>query len=410
MSLLKKLADKHLTSGTIRLVKPDGSEETLGTGERSLSVRLVDNGVLGELARNPRLALGETFMDGRLIIEDGSILDLLEIVQKSNRWEDGGLGATFIARSNALKKAQRWLRRNNPVTSRKNVAHHYDLGNDLYALFLDERRQYSCGYVTDEGADLEKIQADKLAHIAAKLYLREGDHVLDIGSGWGGMAIYLHRVAGVKVTGVTLSVEQLDYARKAAQKAGVSEHVRFELTDYRSLTGTYDRIVSVGMFEHVGEAHYDEFYTTCRRLLKDDGVMLLHTIGKFGQASGPDPFTDKYIFPGYHIPSLSQMVEASEKARLISSDVETLRLHYAHTLRHWLAHTEANEAEIVRMHDERFYRLWLYYLAGGVVMFEDGGACNYQVQYVKDRRALPITRDYMAETEKLYRQRDAERA
>ncbi|WP_343344490.1 cyclopropane-fatty-acyl-phospholipid synthase family protein [Sphingomicrobium sp. XHP0239] len=403
MSLLKKLADKHLTAGRITLVKPDGSEETLGSGSRSLRVRLAGGRVIGDIARNPRLALGESFMDGRLVIEDGSILDLLEIVQKSNRWEDGGLGATPFARSNAVKQAQRWLRRNNPVTSRKNVAHHYDIGNDLYALFLDRRRQYSCGYVTDPAHGLEQIQADKLAHIAAKLHLRPGDHVLDIGSGWGGLAIYLHQVAGVEVTGVTLSRQQLDYARAKAEAAGFADKVRFRLMDYRSLEGPFDRIVSVGMFEHVGEAHYELFYRKCRDLLADDGVMLLHTIGKYGQASGPDPFTDKYIFPGYHLPSLSQMTVASEKARLITSDVETLRLHYAHTLRHWLERTEAHRDEIVAMYDERFYQLWLYYLAGGIVMFEDGGACNYQVQYIKDRRALPITRDYMAEAEARYR-------
>ncbi|MCJ8191032.1 SAM-dependent methyltransferase [Sphingomicrobium aestuariivivum] len=403
MSLLKKLADQHLTAGTITLIRHDGSTETIGSGERTLTLRLHDASVVGDVVRNPRLHLGEAYMDGRLTIEDGTILDLLEIVQKSSRWEEGGLSASPFRTSTTLGKAARWLRRNNPVTSRKNVAHHYDIGNDLYALFLDPRRQYSCAYVRDENLGLEEIQADKLAHIAAKLHLREGDHVLDIGSGWGGLAIYLHKVAGVKVTGVTLSTEQLDYARKAAAEAGCGDAVSFQLIDYRALSGSFDRIVSVGMFEHVGEAHYDEFYAKCRELLSPDGVMLVHTIGKFGQASGPDPFTDKYIFPGYHIPSLSQMCAASEKARLIASDVETLRLHYAFTLRHWLERCEKHRDAIVEMYDEKFYRMWCFYLAGGVVMFEDGGACNYQVQYVKDRRALPITRDYMAEAEARYR-------
>ncbi|MCJ7421296.1 SAM-dependent methyltransferase [Sphingomicrobium astaxanthinifaciens] len=407
MSLLKKLADQHLTAGTITLIRHDGTRETIGSGRRALTVKLHDSKVIGDIVRNPRLRLGEAYMDGRLTIEDGSILDLLEIVQKSSRWEEGGLDSSPFATSALLGRAARWLRRNNPVTSRRNVAHHYDIGNDLYALFLDERRQYSCGYVTDEAHGLERIQADKLAHIAAKLYLREGDHVLDIGSGWGGLAIYLNKVAGVKVTGVTLSVEQLDYARKAAKEAGVEDQVRFELTDYRALTGSYDRIVSVGMFEHVGEAHYQEFYRTCRELLADDGVMLVHTIGNFGPASGPDPFTDKYIFPGYHIPSLSQMCAASEKARLITTDIETLRLHYTHTLRHWLERCEAAKDQIVALLDEKFYRMWCFYLAGGVVMFEDGGAGNYQAQYVKDRRALPITRDYMVEAEARYRAIDA---
>ena len=192
MSLLKRIADKHLTAGTITLVRHDGKSETIGSGRRHLTLRAHDAGVIGDIARNPRLKLGEAYMDGRLTIEDGSILDLLEIVQKSSRWEEGGLASSPFRTSTTLARAGRWLRRNNPVTSRRNVAHHYDIGNDLYRLFLDERRQYSCGYVTDDGNGLERIQADKLAHIAAKLHLREGDHVLDVGSGWGGLAIYLN--------------------------------------------------------------------------------------------------------------------------------------------------------------------------------------------------------------------------
>jgi cyclopropane-fatty-acyl-phospholipid synthase len=202
---------------------------------------------------------------------------------------------------------------------------------------------------------------------------------------------------------VTLSEEQLKVARLRAEEAGVADRVKFELVDYRSLTGTFDRIVSVGMFEHVGAAHYDEFYSTCRNLLTRDGVMLLHTIGRLGSESAPDPFTNKWIFPGYHLPSLSQMSAASEKVRLIASDVETLRIHYAYTLRAWLKRCEAHRAEIAALYDERFFRMWQFYLAGGIVMFEAGAACNYQVQYVRDRYALPITRDYMVEAEARYR-------
>jgi len=218
------------------------------------------------------------------------------------------------------------------------------------------------------------------------------------------MALYLHKVAGVEVLGITLSQEQLKIARKRAKDTGVSEHVKFELIDYRLLDGRFDRIVSVGMFEHVGAAHYDEFYAKCRELLTDDGVMLLHTIGKLGGAGTPDPFTDKWIFPGYHLPSLSQMCSSSEKVKMIVSDVETLRLHYAYTLRHWLDRATKARAKIEKMYDERFFRMWEFYLAGGIVMFEHGAACNYQMQYVRDRRALPITRDYMLETERSYRE------
>jgi cyclopropane-fatty-acyl-phospholipid synthase len=231
--------------------------------------------------------------------------------------------------------------------------------------------------------------------------------VLDIGSGWGGTALYLNRVADVDVLGITLSEEQLKVARRRAEEAGVSDRVKFELIDYRALQGKFDRIVSIGMFEHVGAAHYEEFYAKCRDLLADDGVMLLHTIGKLGGAGAPDPFTDKWIFPGYHLPSLSQMSSASEKVRLIASDVEMLRLHYAYTLRHWLERALKARDKIVAMYDERFFRMWEYYLAGGIVMFESGAACNYQVQYIRDRNAVPITRDYMMEAEERYRKADA---
>jgi cyclopropane-fatty-acyl-phospholipid synthase len=232
--------------------------------------------------------------------------------------------------------------------------------------------------------------------------------VLDIGCGWGGMALFLHQVAGVDVLGVTLSEHQLKIARERAQAAGVSDHVKFELIDYRLLDASFDRIVSVGMFEHVGARHYDEFFAKCRELLKPVGVMLLHTIGLLGETmNSPDPFTDKYIFPGYHLPSLSEMLTASQKVRLIASDVETLRLHYAYTLRHWLDRATRARAEIEGMYDARFFRMWEFYLAGGIVMFESGAACNYQVQYIRDRNALPITRDYMIEAERRYREAGA---
>jgi cyclopropane-fatty-acyl-phospholipid synthase len=346
-------------------------------------------------------------MDGRLTIEDGTILDLLELIVGAKPWEEGRRKALGKGKAGKLVSL---LRRNNVRKSRKNVAHHYDIGNELYALFLDKDLQYSCAYFTDPSNGLEQAQFEKKAHIAAKLDLRPGQRVLDIGCGWGGMALFLHRVAGVDVLGITLSQEQLKVARERAAAAGVSDHVRFELVDYRLLDGRFDRIVSVGMFEHVGAAHYEEFYSKCRELLTDDGVMLLHTIGKLGGAGTPDPFTDKWVFPGYHLPSLSQMCSASEKVKMIVSDVETLRLHYAYTLRHWLNRALNARAKIEAMYDERFFRMWEFYLAGGIVMFENGAACNYQVQYVRDRRALPITRDYIAEAEARYREIGSEPA
>ena len=399
MSLIGTMIDKLLNEGSITIIEPGKEPRTCGPGGgRELTVRLTDSRVKFELLKNPRLGLGETYMDGRLIVENGTILDLIELITNNNRWEDGKQGRKLLQRGKG--GLRRLFRRNTTNKAKRNVAHHYDLGDDLYELFLDSDRQYSCAYFTSPDKDLEEAQWDKKAHIASKLDLKPGQTVLDIGSGWGGLAIYLHQVAKVDVLGITLSEDQLRVARRRAEEAGVADRVRFELIDYRVLQGEFDRIVSVGMFEHVGAEFYDEFFAKCRSLLKRDGAMLLHTIGKLGTASKPDPFTDKWIFPGYHLPSLSQMCAASEKARLIVSDVETLRLHYAYTLRHWLQRVRDNRDKIEAMYDARFFRMWEFYLCGGIVMFESGAGCNYQVQYIRDRRALPITRDYMTEAEK----------
>jgi cyclopropane-fatty-acyl-phospholipid synthase len=406
MSLIGRLIDKLLTRGRITLITPGKPPRTYGPGGgKHLTVRFMDRKVAFDILKSPRLGLGEAYMDGRVIIEDGTILDLLRMVVSSNRWEDMGEGRKALRKGKPGRTIKRLLMPNNLRRARKNVAHHYDLKDDLYELFLDADKQYSCAYWTDPKHEtLEQAQLDKKAHIAAKLALGPGQRVLDIGCGWGGMALYLHKVAGVDVLGVTLSEHQLKIARERAEAAGVSDHVKFELRDYRLLDEQFDRIVSVGMFEHVGAHNYDEFFAKCRELLKPDGVMLLHTIGKLGDAyAAPDPFTDKWIFPGYHLPSLSQMTTASQKVRLIASDIENLRLHYAYTLRHWLERTEKARKQIEAMYDARFFRMWQFYLCGGIVMFENGAACNYQVQYIRERTALPITRDYMAEAEARYR-------
>src|SRR3954449_869122 len=412
MPLIGKLIHKLITKGSITLITPGQQPRTHGPGGgKHLTVRFTDRKVAFDILRNPRLGFGEAFMDGRLVIEDGTILELMRMIVGANRWEDWGEGRKALSKGKASKAIKRLLSPNNLKRARKNVAHHYDLSDELYELFLDEDKQYSCAYFTDPKNSLEQAQADKKAHIAAKLALEPGHRVLDIGCGWGGMALYLHKVAGVDVLGITLSERQLKIARERAAAAGVSDHVKFELIDYRHLEGTFDRIVSVGMFEHVGAKHYDEFFTKCRELLKPEGVMLLHTIGKLGEVSnGPDPFTDKWIFPGYHLPSLSQIFTASEPVRLIANDTEILRLHYGLTLRHWRDRAMKARAEIEAMYDARFYRLWEFYLAGGIVMFENGAGCNYQIQFIRDRRALPITRDYMAEAEARYRAIAAEPA
>ena len=400
--MIGRLVEKLMSKGRLTLVMPDGKRTSYGPGGgASLTVRVTNRKTLFAIARNPRLGLGEAYMDGRLIVEDGTILDLMRLVVGANRWEDKGKGRAAMNKGKGKWKAL--FRRNKARASRRNVAHHYDIGNDLYRLFLDEDLHYSCAYFTDPANSLEQAQADKKAHIAAKLYLKPGQRVLDIGCGWGGTALYLNRVADVDVLGITLSEEQLKVARARAEEAGVADRVKFELIDYREIEGRFDRIVSIGMFEHVGAAHYDEFFAACRNLLAEDGVMLLHTIGKYGKASAPDPFTDKWIFPGYHLPSISQLAAASERQRLITSDLELLRVHYAYTLRHWLERARANRDKIVALHDERFFRMWEFYLSGGVVAFESGSMCNFQAQYIRDRNALPITRDYMAEAEGRYR-------
>ena len=408
MALIDNLLGKLVRKGTLTVVMPDGRARNFGPGDGpQLTVLLSDRRTAFAIARNPRLGFGEAYMDGRITIKDGDILDLMRLVVGANRWEDKSAGRKALN-----KGKQKWralFRRNEAKSSRKNVAHHYDVGNDLYRLFLDEDMQYSCAYFTDPGNSLEQAQSDKKAHIAAKLNLKPGQRVLDIGCGWGGTALYLNRVAGVDVLGITLSEEQLKVARQRAIDAGVADRVKFELVDYRALTGTFDRIVSIGMFEHVGAAHFDEFFATCRALLTDDGVMLLHTIGKYGKAAAPDPFTDKYIFPGYHLPSISQLAASTEKMKFIISDFEILRVHYAYTLDHWLRRTQKAQAKIVALYDERFYRMWEFYLAGGVVAFENGSMCNFQVQYIRDRNAVPITRDYMIEAEQRYRTMDAAR-
>lgn len=407
MSLFNTLLSRIIRAGQLTVTDADGLVTVYGMPHPdvpSIAIRLADRRVALDIGRRPELGAGEAYMDHRLIVENDDIMGLLALLRVNSPWEKGGgfkdaglLDRMFHSVTARLDRLN-WSRR-----AKQNVAHHYDLDDRLYDLFLDENRQYSCGYFTDPANDLDQAQRDKLAHIAAKLALKPGMRVLDIGCGWGGTALYLNRVADVDVLGVTLSEEQLKVARQRAEEAGVADRVKFELIDYRALTGTFDRIVSIGMFEHVGAAHYDEFYATCHDLLTPDGVMLLHTIGRFGEAGAPDPFTDKWIFPGYHLPSLSQMSTASQKVRLIASDIETLRLHYAYTLRHWLTRTRAHKAEIIKLHDERLFRLWEFYLAGGILMFESGASGNYQVQYIRDRHALPITRDYMAEAEARYR-------
>ena len=401
MLLLTKLLTRLVRRGELIVTDAVGHVYRFGTadpGRPPVAIRFTDAATPRHIALHPRLGVGEAFMDGRLVIEQGDVLALLDLTLSNAPW-GGGDARKALNRSFGRRLLSRLGEWNRAAQARRNVAHHYDLSDRLYDLFLDADRQYSCAYFTDPANSLEQAQADKKAHIAAKLALAPGQRVLDIGCGWGGLALYLHERAGVDVLGITLSEEQLKIARARAEAAGVADRVRFELIDYRLVEGRFDRIVSVGMFEHVGRPQYDGFFLKCRELLADDGVMLLHSIGRMGRPGATDPFTAKYIFPGGYNPALSEIVSSSERARLIAADIETLRLHYAYTLEHWYRRTVAAHDAIVELYDERFYRLWTFYLAGAIGAFRHGGLVNYQVQYIRNRRALPITRDYMAAAE-----------
>ena len=291
--------------------------------------------------------------------------------------------------------------------ARRNAAHHYDIDGAIYDLFLDRDRQYSCAYFTDGLMGLDEAQLAKKRHLAAKLALAPGQRVLDIGSGWGGLGIYLAKAMGADVTGVTLSREQLSVSNERAAREGVQRSARFELKDYRKLAGRFDRIVSVGMFEHVGVNHYTTYFRKIGQLLADDGVALIHTIGRSGPPTATHPFIAKHIFPGGYIPALSEMVPGIERSGLIIADIEVLRLHYAKTLRAWRERFLANWDKAAAIRDERFCRMWEYYLAGSEAAFRYQGLVVFQVQLVKRIDALPLTRDYIAYAEQQLRERDA---
>jgi cyclopropane-fatty-acyl-phospholipid synthase len=411
-TLFGKFLTRAVSKGRLGVVYASGEADVFGEpadGYPDIVIRLTDDRVPRDIILDPRLGAAEAFMDGRLLIEEGDIMGLVTLLRANNRWDrGGGVLKPKLAKSllNRVSFAAEQL--NNAVGSKANVAHHYDVGNDLYALMLDkEHWQYSCAYWnTDrfgEDMTLGEAQTAKLAHIASKLALEPGHRVLDIGCGWGGMAIFLAQHHDVHVTGITLSEEQAALARQRIEAAGVGDQVAIELVDYRDFakTGpTFDRIVSVGMFEHVGRPQFETFFEACANLLTDNGTMLLHTIGRMGKPGTTDAFTRKYIFPGGYIPALSETVTASEKFRLMATDIEMLRVHYAKTIRAWYANCLEHREAIVAMYDQRFFNMWTFYLAGAATVFEYGGMCNYQIQYARNRYALPLTRDYMGEAEK----------
>ena len=386
-----------LRDASLCVIDARGRRRVVGNDSAPIAtLRLASASVDRAIALRPGLAFGEAYMSGALTIEDGTLYDVLAAL---------GRNIANLPRGSWMAVAGRLasrLKQRNPIgRARRNVAHHYDLSAELYDLFLDRDRQYSCAYFTDPGDTLEVAQANKKRHVAAKLLLNRPDlSVLDIGSGWGGLGLYLAAETGARVTGVTLSIEQHAASRKRAAAMGLSSRVDFQLRDYREDTGRYDRIVSVGMFEHVGKRNYDEFFAHLRDKLADDGVALLHSCG-FSEPPGPiNPFIRRYIFPGADIPSLSEVFAAAERSGLVVTDVEILRRHYAETLRCWRERFVARWDDAARLYDERFCRMWEFYLASCEVGFRHMTNVVFQMQLARRQDAVPITRDYMAEAER----------
>jgi len=393
--------------GNVEVETADGTRRTFGDGAGPpLAIKFMDRAAEWELLLNPALKFGELYMDGRLVVTRGSLYDVLELGSRNlAEFKD-------VAWIKALERIRLVMRgfhqRNDRRRAKANVAAHYDLNRRLYRLFLDSDLQYSCAYFEHAGQSLDEAQKAKKRHIAAKLLIEDGMGVLDIGCGFGGMALYLAGVGGARATGVTLSEEQLQVATERARQSGFPERLEFRLQDYRDVNETFDRIVSVGMFEHVGVNCYDEFFETARRLLNDDGVMLLHSIGRNSVPGATNPWIRKYIFPGGYIPSLSEVMPAIERAGLYLTDIEILRLHYADTLRAWRERFIAHGDEAAKMYDERFCRMWEFYLAGAETSFRVDGMMVMQIQLAKRQDAVPLRRDYIREREQELARRETQ--
>jgi len=394
--LLRFALEKFVRRGSITFTTASGMQFTCGDGTGDpVAVRFLTEEAQRRILLNPELALGEVFMDGSFVVEKGSLADALAILmdqpEAMPRWAKLRWRMRFLTRH-----AQQF---NPRKRSRENVERHYDLDGRLYSLFLDSDRQYSCGYFESPDSTLDDAQLAKKRHLAAKLLVNQGDRVLDIGSGWGGLGLYLAEIAGANVTGVTLSTEQLQVSNARAAEKNLEARAKFVLQDYRDIAGPFNRIVSVGMFEHVGVAFYDRFFQRCAELLTNDGVMVLHSIGR---SEGPDvtnPWIAKYIFPGGYIPALSEVLPAVERAGLLVCDIEILRLHYAETLKAWRERFMARREEAVRLYDERFARMWEFYLAASEMSFRKQNLMNFQIQLTRRQGVVPMTRDYIAHEE-----------
>ena len=395
--LVSRFLNRSIKNGSLTLSFPDGTVRRFGKGNPQIAATITRPSTVRRIAFHPDLAVGEAYMNGSLRIDDGDIYTFLELVLRN-------LGD---AKSSPVRRIWLAIRRNTrPFTlfnpkgrAARNAALHYDLTDELYTSFLDADRQYSCAYFAAADDTLEQAQLRKKRHIAAKLLLQPGQQVLDIGSGWGGLARFLARKHDVSVAGLTLSAEQLKFAQKETLTAGLADKVRFLLRDYRNENRKYDRIVSVGMFEHVGTPHYQTYFDCVARRLSDDGVALLHTIGTSGPPGAPGARINRYIFPGGYVPAMSEVLPAIEKSGLIVTDVEVLRLHYAETLRAWRRRFLANRARLAALHDDRFCRMWEFYLAVCEAAFRHTGLVVFQFQLAKRQTTVPLTRDYIAKAE-----------
>jgi cyclopropane-fatty-acyl-phospholipid synthase len=400
--LFTRAVARVLSEGQLTVIDSAGNPHVV-KGARpgpAVTMRVHDRWTGLRLLLRPRLAFGEAYMEGKLTVEGGSIYELLDLLGRNM----AALESTpFVKWSYAWQRLVRLIEQYNPIgRAQRNVAHHYDLNGKLYELFLDQDRQYSCAYFQNPNDTLDEAQLNKKRHIASKLLLRAGMKVLDIGSGWGGTALYLGREFSTDVTGVTLSTEQHAESSRRALEGGLADRVRFQLLDYRQVVGTYDRIVSIGMFEHVGAAHYVEFFSKVKALLKDEGVMLLHAIGRMEPPGGTNTWLKKYIFPGGYTPALSEVLAAIEKVGLYVTDIEILRLHYAQTLRHWRQRFMANRDKVKQLagFDDRFCRMWEFYLAGCEVAFRYMNQMVFQIQLTRRQEAAPLVRDYIVDGER----------
>ena len=396
--LLSSFLEHMIRIGKLEVIDADGRLHVFSGGPGpEATIRLHDRSLHHKLFFNPELYLGEAYMDGTLTIDKGTLSDFLQIV--ATNLGSAQAHPLYSAHQWLCRLLRRWQQLNPPGRARAHVAHHYDLPDRLYELFLDSDRQYSCAYFQGPGDDLESAQTNKQRHLAAKLLLERGQHILDIGSGWGGLALYLARIGEGQVTGLTLSSEQVKAANRRAVEAGLADRVRFRLRDYREETEMYDRIVSVGMFEHVGVNHYRDFFSTVSDLLAEDGVCVLHSIGRMAGPSTTCAWLRRNIFPGGYSPALSEVLPVIEQSGLWVTDIEVLRLHYAETLRAWRRRFQASRAEIAGLLDERFCRMWEFYLALSEAAFRHGDHFVFQVQIAKRRDAVPLTRDYITEWE-----------